>query len=39
MNEYDDFRYLADIDRRHRMLRFISDAALERMKIDMQYDR
>ena len=39
MNEYDDFRYLADIDRRHRMLRFVSDSTLGRMERDVQYDQ
>ena len=41
MTTFDDFRRLADVDQtgRHRMLRFASDAALGRMKLDMQYDR
>ena len=39
MNIFDDFRRLADIDRRHRMLRFVSDSTLGRMELDVQYDR
>lgn len=39
MTELDDFRYLADIDRRHRKLRFAPDNVLQRLeKIDVQHD-
>ncbi len=38
MTELDDFRYLANIDRRHRMLRFTPDSVLQRLQRDVQYD-
>lgn len=39
MTTLDDFRYLADIDRRHRKLRFAPDSVLQRLQIDVQHDR
>lgn len=40
MTEFDDLRYLAEIDQRHSRLRHATDSALQRLeKIDVQHDR